>query len=397
MPAKTCEDITSAADSKTLLLGLTKPEIQAFTDRLGFKKFRASQIASWLYKTPVMSIDEMTNISLEERKKLKEKASVTGLIAEGRASSSEKGTSKYLFKTADGLFTEAVKIGSGAKATICVSSQIGCGLGCAFCATGSMGPGRNLSVDEILAQVVYFMSKGKDSVGNIVFMGMGEPLLNYSNVIRAVKIMNSPEGMGIGIRRITISTCGLPDKIRKLAGEGLDFNIAVSLNAPDDKKRSRLMPINDTYHIREVLKAVDYYIQSTNRRVTFEYVMIKGVNDSIKDAKDLLELLKDRLCHVNLIPFNRFKGSDFEPTTRQRAELFVQILAHGGVNATIRKSRGSDISAACGQLTATRAYQPVYLPAGRQGSVGTRPQRLASSSCVAGREHPALCKKKLLE
>ena len=359
MPTSTQEDMTSQAEAKTILLGLHKPEIQALTDRLGFKKFRASQIASWLYKTPVMSIDEMTNLSLEERKILKEKASVTELVAEGRKSSSEKGTSKHLFRTADGLFAEAVKIGSGSKATICVSSQLGCGLGCTFCATGSLGPGRNLSVDEILAQVAYFMSKGKDSIGNIVFMGMGEPLLNYSNVMRAIKIMNSPEGMGIGIRRITISTCGIPDKIRKLAGEGLDFNIAVSLNASDDKKRSMLMPINDTYRIKEVLNSVDNYIQRTNRRVTFEYVMIKGVNDSIKDAKDLLELLEGRLCHVNLIPFNRFKGSDFVPTTRQRADLFAQILVHGGVNATIRKSRGSDISAACGQLTASRTYRPV--------------------------------------
>lgn len=359
MPARTTEDITPATEPKIILLGLSKQEIQSLTNLLGLKKFRADQIASWLYKTPVMSIDKMTNLSLAEREKLKEKACVTGLTAEGRQASSEKGTAKYLFRTADNLFTETVKIGSGTKATICVSSQLGCGLGCAFCATGALGPGRNLSVDEILAQVAYFMSEGKDSIGNIVFMGMGEPLLNYSNVIKAIKIMNSPEGMGIGIRRITISTCGIPDKIRKLSGEGLDFNIAVSLNAPDDKKRSALMPINDTYHIKEVLNSVDNYIQRTNRRVTFEYVMIKGVNDSIKDAKDLLDLLKGRLCHVNLIPFNKFKGSDFAPTTKQRADLFAQILAHGGVNATIRKSRGSDISAACGQLTATRTYRPV--------------------------------------
>lgn len=326
---------------------------------MGLKKFRASQIASWLYKTPVMSIDEMTNISLEERRLLKEKSVVTGLAAEGKSRSSEKGTSKYLFKTADGHFVEAVRIGSGGKATICVSSQLGCGLGCSFCATGSLGPGRNLQVDEILAQVAYFMSGGRENVGNIVFMGMGEPMLNYANVIKAIKIMNSPEGMGIGIRRITISTCGIPDKIRKLAGEGIDVNLAISLNAPDDRKRSLLMPINDTYHIKEVLKAADYYVQRTNRRVTFEYVMIKEVNDSIKDARDLLELMSGRLCHINLIPFNRFKGSSFEPTTRQRAELFVQILAHGGVNATIRKSKGSDISAACGQLTAARSHRPV--------------------------------------
>ncbi len=359
MSEQILEETPPNKEEKTVLLGLSKQEIQQLTDLLGFKKFRASQIASWLYKTPVMSIDEMTNLSLQERGKLKEKAVVTGLTAEGKQASSEKGTSKYLFRTADGLFTEAVKIGSGTKATICVSSQLGCGLGCAFCATGMLGPGRNLSVDEILAQVAYFMPKGKDSIGNIVFMGMGEPLLNYSNVIKAVKIMNSPEGMGIGIRRITISTCGIPDKIRKLAGEGLDFNIAVSLNAADDKKRSSLMPINDTYHIKEVLNAVEGYIQRTNRRVTFEYVMIKGVNDSIKDAKALLELLSGRLCHVNLIPFNRFKGSDFVPTTRERAELFVQILAHGGVNATIRKSKGADISAACGQLTAAHTRRPV--------------------------------------
>ncbi len=351
--------MTSQDGGKILLLGLSKQEIQAITDELGFKKFRAAQISSWLYKTPVLSIDGMTNLSVAERAVLKEKAAVTELAPEGKERSSEKGTSKYLFKTYDGSHIETVRIGSGKDATICLSSQIGCGMGCTFCATGHMGPGRNLSVNEILAQAAFFMARGKDSIGNIVFMGMGEPLLNYSAVVGAVRMMNSPEGMGIGIRRITISTCGIPEKIRKLAGEGMDFNLAVSLNAPDDKKRSRLMPINDTYPIKEVMKAVDQYIQRTNRRVTFEYVMIKGVNDSIKDAKDLLQLLQGRLCHVNLIMFNRFEGSDFEPTTRQRADLFVQILAHGKVNATIRRSKGSDISAACGQLTAKRTYRPV--------------------------------------
>lgn len=344
---------------KTELLGLSKEELQALSERLGFKKFKASQIFSWLYHKPVMTIDAMTNLSVAERALLKENACVSGLVMENRESSSEKGTAKYLFRAPDGARIETVKIGSGTDATICVSTQVGCGMGCLFCATGAMGPGRNLSVNEILTQIAFFMHKGKDSIGNIVFMGMGEPLLNYPNVIKAVKMMNSPAGMGIGIRRITISTCGIPEKIRKLAGEGMDFNLAVSLNAPDDGLRSRLMPINDTYPINEVLKSVDYYVQRTNRRVTFEYVMIKGLNDSIKDAKNLLELLQGRLCHVNLIMFNRFEGSDLEPTTRQRAELFCQILAHGKVNATIRRSRGSDISAACGQLTAKRAYRPV--------------------------------------
>lgn len=325
-------------------------EIKALVEKMGLKKFRASQITSWLYKNPVLDIDSMSNVPLQDRKMLKEKADISGLSLVKKTDSSERHTSKYLFKAHDGALIETVKIGSGDKITICVSSQSGCALGCLFCATGANGFFRDLSTAEIIGQVTYLISTEKIKINNIVFMGMGEPLLNYENVIKAIRIMNSPDSMGIGIRRITVSTCGLPKQIRKIAGEGMDFNLAVSLNAPNNQERSDLMPINRKFPIEELMKAVDHYIQKTNRRVTFEYILIRGENDSIKDARELAELLSGKLCHVNLISFNRVKGCDFAPASGERINLFYQILANSGVNVTIRKSKGSDIAAACGQL-----------------------------------------------
>jgi 23S rRNA (adenine2503-C2)-methyltransferase len=307
---------------------------------------------SWLYKTPVASFDEMTNISKDTRQKLKETAFIEKLIYTKDFSSSEAGTKKYVFKSNDGSVIETVKIRSGDKITICVSSQVGCPIKCSFCATGKVGFKRNLDAGEILSQIMYFVRNKKPPLTNIVFMGMGEPLLNYKNLMKSIHIINSPEGMNFGIRRITISTCGLPKEIRKLAKENLEFNLSISLNAPNDTIRDSIMPINRQYPIAELLKAVRYYIQNTNRRVTFEYVMIRGVNDSIKDAKELSNLLPGILCHVNLIPYNEVEGSNLKGSNWDRIVLFNQILAHSGVNVTIRKSRGKDIKAACGQLAA---------------------------------------------
>lgn len=306
---------------------------------------------SWLYKKGVDDFDKMSDLSKDARQKLKDNASISSLFFLAKKDSGERGTMKYLFQTYEGRKIETVLISKSNRATVCLSTQIGCPIKCSFCASGSVKFVRNLEVDEIISQLLYFVKEGIE-ITNVVFMGMGEPLLNYSNLLKAIRLMNSKDGMNIGIRRITVSTCGLPKEIRKLAGEGLEFNLSISLNAPTDRTRSTLMKINTKHPIKELLKAVEYYLQNTNRRVTFEYVMIKGVNDTIKDAKELASLLKGMLCHVNLIPFNKVENCRFESTSRERLLLFSQILAHHGVNATIRKSSGADVNGACGQLAA---------------------------------------------
>ena len=340
---------------KTPLLGLNKTEIEDIVKSKGLEKYRASQIFSWLYKTPVMDIDLMTNIPIKEREFLKKDYCLTTITLEKTSDSKSSSSKKYLFKTRDNNFIESVKISNHyAAPTICISSQIGCAIKCKFCATGGIKFVRNLTAEEIISQLIYLIQLEREMIGNVVFMGMGEPLLNYKNVIKSIKLMNDPQGLKIGARRITISTCGIPKFIRNLSNEELGINLAVSLNATDDKTRSFLMPINRVYPIRELLSAVDYYTKKTNRRVSFEYVLIRGINDSIKDAKKLVEILNGRLCHVNLILLNKISNSKFYPTSIERAKLFVEILAHGGVNATIRKSKGTDISAACGQLAAKK-------------------------------------------
>lgn len=288
----------------------------------------------------------MRNLPQELRGRLKNLAEISALTFEKKLGSRDRSASKYLFKTYDGFGIETVELIAPHTTTLCISSQIGCPLKCTFCATGSRGFRRNLKVSEILAQYLFF----KKNITNIVFMGMGEPLLNYSNVMKAVRILNSPDCVNFGARRMTISTCGIPDKIRKLGSEGLEFNLSISLNSPNNRTRSILMPINRKYNIEELLKATNNYIQRTSRRVTFEYILIKGVNDTIKDAKELAALLRDLLCHVNLIPFNPIKQCKFVPSSFERILFFRQILAQNGINATIRKSKGADISAACGQL-----------------------------------------------
>lgn len=301
----------------------------------------------------------MTDIPAGLREKLKKTADIAPLALKEKIRSSDRGVAKYLFLTKEGFGIETVKIKDKNKdkerTTLCVSSQAGCPFRCTFCATGLGGFKRDLSAGEILYQVLFFINEEKENITNIVFMGMGEPLLNYNNVMKAIKTLNSKDAMNFGIRRITISTCGLPGQIRKLAREGLEVNLSVSLNAPNDTVRSKIMPVNRKFPIAELMSALKYYCQMTRRRVTFEYVLIKGVNDSIKDAKELSALLEGTLSHVNLIPFNRVKGPAFEGSTKERIKLFREMLANKGVNATIRNSRGSDIRAACGQLAGEKA------------------------------------------
>lgn len=342
--------------SKVNLLGLNLTQIKEFVNNNGLEKFRAKQICDWIYEKNAATFDEMTNLSKDLREKLKAIAQIGKLeldkISSSGSRSHHKGgrVIKYLFKLSDGHRIESVKIGD----TICVSTQVGCPMGCKFCATAGMGFKRNLTVPEMLDQVIQ-IKKEIEGSPNVVFMGMGEPFLNYEDLMGAVWIMNSPDCMNIGARRITVSTCGLPNEIRKLANEKIQINLSVSLNAPNDALRTTLMPINKKHSLESLMAAVDHYISRTNRRVSFEYIMIMGVNDTIKDAKDLSNLLKDMLCHVNLISFNPHDDSDYMPSNAERIQFFRNMLVRSGTNATIRKSAGGDINAACGQL----AIRPV--------------------------------------
>ena len=337
--------------SKINLLGLNLPQIKEFVKNNGLENFRAKQICDWIYKKNAGSFDEMTNLSKDLREQLKTisqigKLELVKMSSSGSRSEHKGGrVVKYLFKLSDGAKIESVKIGD----TICVSTQAGCPMGCKFCATGGMGFKRNLTVPEILDQIIQ-IKKEIEGSPNVVFMGMGEPLLNYGNLMSAIWIMNSPDCMNIGARRITISTCGLPAEIRKLANENIQINLSVSLNAANDALRTVIMPVNRKHSLESLMAAVDQYISRTNRRVSFEYIMIMGVNDTIKDAKDLSNILKDMLCHVNLISFNPYDESDYMPSTPQRIQFFRNMLVRSGTNATIRKSAGGDINAACGQL-----------------------------------------------
>lgn len=336
-------------------MDLDPKELRQYIISLGIVPFRSNQILTWIYKKGVLEFEKMTDIPSDLREKLGAKTSARPLHMKEKIRSSDRSTCKYLFVTDDGHSIETVKIKEKDRTTICVSSQAGCPLKCSFCATGRYGYKRDLTAAEMIYQVLYFAAEEKEEVSNVVFMGMGEPLLNYRNVLKAIKILNSKDAMNFGIRRMTVSTCGLPEEIRKLAREGLEINLSVSLNSANNGTRSKMMPVNRKFPLDELMKAVRYYVQTSGRRVTFEYVMIKGLNDSIKDAKELLELLKGTLSHVNLIPFNRVKGIPYEGSTKERMDLFRQILAAKGVNVTIRRSKGSDIAAACGQLAGVLA------------------------------------------
>ena len=296
----------------------------------------------------------MTDLSKEAREELSNTALINELTLAKKVSSHDKGAEKYLFTLYDGVNIETVKINEAGRTTICVSTQAGCPLKCSFCATGMSGFKRDLSAGEILAQILYFIGEEKTVISNIVFMGMGEPLLNYANLMKAVRVINAPWGIGLGARKMTISTCGLPKQIRKLGTEGIEFNLSISLNAPNDTVRNKIMPVNRKFPLREVMNAVENYITATRRRVTFEYVLLNGINDTIKDAKELSLLLEGKLCHVNLIPYNSTGPNALKTSSRERITLFTQLLEQKGISTTVRKSKGSDIKAACGQLAGGR-------------------------------------------
>ena len=324
-------------------------ELEEFIVGLGEKKFRAAQIFKWLHEG-VTSYDEMTDISKSLREKLKEISYVSTLEIECKLVSKIDGTVKYLFRLPDGNCIESVVMRYHHGLTICISSQIGCRMGCRFCASTIGGLYRSLTAGEILNQVLFAQKDMGERISNIVLMGIGEPLDNYDNVVKFLHNVNHEKGINIGLRHITLSTCGVVPGIYKLADEDMPITLTISLHAPNDEIRDSIMPINHKYKIDELLKACKYYKEKTNRRISFEYSLISGVNDSFDNAQELADKIKDLQAHVNLIPVNKVEEREFKKGTKAEINSFLKHLTDCGVNATIRRELGSDISASCGQL-----------------------------------------------
>ncbi len=321
-------------------------------DGLGEPRFRAKQIFTWLYRG-VESVDGMTDLSKKLRDTLRESYSVGNLTILEKYISHIDETRRYLLQLEDGNIIESVLMKYHHGYTVCISSQVGCAMGCAFCASTRGGRVRSLSAGEITGQVLAVQKDLGARISNVVLMGIGEPLDNYDEVLRFLKIVNHPLGLGIGHRHISLSTCGLADRIKMLADEELQITLSISLHAPNDEKRSAIMPVNRRYPIAELLEACRYYIEKTNRRISFEYTLIRGVNDTPQEAEELLRLLRGMLCHVNLIPVNPVAETGFSQGSRKSVEQFQKRLEDGGISATIRREMGADISAACGQLRAS--------------------------------------------
>ena len=324
-------------------------ELQEELINMGEKKFRAEQIFKWIYKEKVKSFDEMTNLSIELREKLKENYTMCNYNILKKQESKD-GTKKYLFDVLDGNAIETVLMQYHHGKTVCVSSQIGCKMGCKFCASTGIQFVRNLTAGEIVEQILAVEQDINDKISNIVFMGIGEPLDNYNNVIKAIKIMNNPKGLEIGTRHISISTSGLVPRIYDLANEKIQCTLSISLHATTDEKRSSMMPVNNRYNIEELMKACKDYIKITNKRISFEYALAKDNNDNLEDAQRLVDLLKGMLCHVNLILINKIENGKFSKSTNENILKFRDFLNEHGIVATVRRELGSDIDAACGQL-----------------------------------------------
>lgn len=316
---------------------------------IGEKGFRAEQIFKWLYQEKVKSFDEMTNLSLELREKLKNNYTICNYNILKKLESSD-GTKKYLFDILDGNIIESVLMKYHYGKSVCVSSQVGCKMGCKFCASTGIPFVRNLTAGEIVEQILAIEQDTGDKISNIVFMGIGEPLDNYDNVIKAIRILNNPKGLGIGARHISVSTSGLVPRIYDLAKENIQCTLSVSLHASNNEKRSSMMPVNNRYSVEELIKACKDYIAMTNKRISFEYALAKDNNDNMQDAKELANLLKGMLCHVNLIPINKIENGKFTKSSNENIIKFRDYLNDHGIVATIRRELGSDIEAACGQL-----------------------------------------------
>lgn len=324
---------------------------QLVTTELKQPKFRAKQIFTWLYRG-ITEFSQMTDLSKPLREQLEEEFHLGNLTVVKKYCSKLDETRRYLLQLKDGNYIESVLMKYHHGYTICISSQVGCAMGCAFCASTRGGKKRNLSAGEIIGQVMAVQEDLGERISNIVMMGIGEPLDNYDEVLKFLAIVNHPLGLNIGHRHISLSTCGLAEKIRSLADENLQITLSVSLHATNDEKRSAIMPVNRKYPISVLMDACRYYLKKTNRRISFEYTLIENVNDGEADAAELIHLLGGLLCHVNLIPVNPTGAEGIRQGSRRSVERFQHLLEEGGLTATIRREMGSDIQAACGQLRA---------------------------------------------
>jgi 23S rRNA (adenine2503-C2)-methyltransferase len=329
---------------------MTLSEIEDIMHLMDVPKFRAKQIFDWLQVFGVMSYDEMTNIPKTLRSELSEKYPVNSCEIELKQVSKIDSTVKYLFRLSDGNFIESVLMKYKYGYTLCVSSQVGCKMGCVFCASTKSGCVRNLLPSEIIGQIHAAQRDMNIRVSHVVMMGMGEPLDNYDNTIRFLELASSENGLNLSMRNISLSTCGLVPKIYDLLEKRFQLTLSVSLHAPNDEMRLKVMPINNKYPIKDLMKACKAYTNSTSRRISFEYAMIKDVNDSDQCAYELASLLKGMLCHVNLIPANEINESSHKRSTNDRLQRFMNIMNSKGINTTVRRSLGSDIDASCGQL-----------------------------------------------
>lgn len=330
--------------------GLDKKELEELLTSFNLPKYRIKQIFKWIYQKQVYSWEEMTDLPNYLRQTFIEQGFSLGCLKiSARAKAADK-TVKYLFELDDQSKIESIYLPEPERNTVCFSTQVGCGMGCIFCATGQIGFIRNLTAAEIVDQPLRIIRDTKSKINNLVAMGQGEPFANYQQLLKAIMLINDPDGLGIGARHITISTSGIIPGIKKLAEDKLQVNLAVSLHAADDELRNRLMPINKKYPLRDLLEACQDYIAQTSRRITFEYTLIKGVNDRPVDLKNLIKMLSGLLCHINLIPFNPVPNSDFQRSEPNRIVEFAKELNKAHIETTVRKARGENLAAACGQL-----------------------------------------------
>jgi len=336
------------------LYGKTLEDLQNLCLENGLKKFNGEQILRWLYQSQVTSIDDMTNLKLEVREKLKEKYEVY-LPEVVKKQVSEDGTIKFLLKLKDGNLIETVLMRYVYGNAVCVSSQVGCNMGCSFCASGLLKKVRDLTPDEIVAEVMtvqFELNKTSERVSHIVIMGIGEPFDNYDNVMKFIYTVNEAKGLAIGARHISVSTSGLVPKIRQLANEKIQINLAISLHASNNETRNKIMKVNHAYPMEELKEALVEYCKDTNRRLTFEYILLDGINDSTENALELIKFLEGTCSYVNLIPYNSVSESGYQRSSEKNITNFYNILKNYKINATIRREFGKDIEAACGQLRA---------------------------------------------
>ncbi|AGK53031.1 23S rRNA (adenine(2503)-C(2))-methyltransferase RlmN [Bacillus sp. 1NLA3E] len=344
----------TTSEEKPSIYSFQLGELKDWLEQHGEKAFRAEQIYDWLYKKRASSFEEMSNLSKGLRDKLDEYFVLTTLKTIIQQTSAD-GTIKFLFEIKDGYSIETVLMRHDYGNSVCVTTQVGCRIGCTFCASTLGGLKRNLEAGEIVAQVVKVqqaLDESEERVDSIVIMGIGEPFDNYDNLLSFLKIMNHEQGLNIGARHITVSTSGIVPKIYQFADENMQINFAISLHAPNTELRSRLMPINRAYKLPDLMDAVRYYIEKTGRRISFEYGLFGGVNDTVEHAEELAKLIKGIKCHVNLIPVNYVPERDYVRTPRSQIFEFEKTLKKNGINVTIRREHGSDIDAACGQLRA---------------------------------------------